>query len=422
MSLEITCDRRSLLSALSTVAKAVPANTPKPVLRNCLLTADARTGDVRLAATDMDIAIGRDVLGCKVHLAGEDGVSSGSVLLPADRLAMILKASMAPDVRIAVRRSTKPGEDGAAAIAIEAHGAKFRFALEDVALFPDLGDALPADGAASRTGLRRTVNSEALKQAIRRTAFATDPNSTRYALSGVLFEFEDAAVPNVASFQLRMVATDGRRMSVATLQADEMDGDGYGGGEKVLKGLKERNGALVVPAKSLKLLAGGLDPEETNVVVEFPDANSVRFRNGLTVLRSRLVEGRFPRWRDILPPSPKLVVAMGCRPLRETIELASVTKTQLTTGLDLEIKTGELAASSAASEIGESTASMEVDYDGDPLSVSLAPDYVLEMLKSLPDEAALRMEICDPKTPIGFRLGESGNEFLHVVMPLVREE
>src|SRR5262245_51046272 len=211
------CNREGLLAAFGMVGGVVPARSPKPILQNVKLVADSDGGSV-LMATDLEVGIRYRVAGVKVD-------QPGSVILPTQRFNSILRTSN--DEELAVETDKDK-------LVVRGLHAQFELTSEDADLFPD-----PPDFAGTAF---HVVGAADLKRLIRRTMFATDVESTRYALGGVLVELK--------SNSLTMVGTDGRRLARAIAPA-ETEG-----------GATTPPGQPVIPVKALKLIERNLDDED----------------------------------------------------------------------------------------------------------------------------------------------------------------
>ena len=180
--MKLNCHRSSLLSALQIVAGVVPSRTPKEVLKNIKLQVDGNT--TVLIGTDQEVGIRHEV-----HNVETD--STGEVLLPTTRVISILRELNDDEVTLeATERS----------LIIKGGQSEFSLSTEDPLEFP------PVAGFQDQNYF--TVPAAALKEMIRRTIFATDSESTRYALGGVLLEL----TPERAT----LAATDSRRLAVVT--------------------------------------------------------------------------------------------------------------------------------------------------------------------------------------------------------------
>ena len=174
------CNREGLLAAFGMVSGVVPARSPKPILQNVKLVADPDEGSV-LMATDLEVGIRHRVLGMKVE-------EPGAVILPTARIGSILRTST--DTELALEA------DGDHLIVRGLHS-EFRLPGEDPSLYPEVPDFAATS--------YHVVAAADLRKLIRRTMFATDVESTRYALGGVLVELDAESIT--------MVGTDGRRLA-----------------------------------------------------------------------------------------------------------------------------------------------------------------------------------------------------------------
>jgi DNA polymerase-3 subunit beta len=368
------CSRQDLLDAFGMVSSVVPARSPKPILQSVKLDADPDAGST-LLATDLEVGIRYRVVGVKVD-------QPGAVILPTQRMQSILRTT--PDAEVFVEAS-------ADALTVRSLQAEFELPSEDPDLFPDVPDF----GALSF----HVVSAANLKRLIRRTIFATDVESTRYALGGVLFEFSDG--------QLAAVGTDGRRLAHATCPA-EAEGDAT-----------PPQGSPVIPVKALKLLERNLDDQDPPVHIAFQSNTAALIRTERAVIYSRLLEGRFPRYRDVFPASATVRVPFPeVEPLLLAVEQASIVTSDESRGVDFTFGGGKLTLSSKAADVGRSRVELPISYEGEPVEITFDPRYLTEALKTLDPSSPIAAELIDHKSAAVFKT-EDG--YTYVVMPLTRE-
>ena len=178
--MKLHCHKNSLIAAFQVVNGVIPSRTPKEILRNVKI--EARDGSVTLSGTDQEVGIRYNVPGVEIEVPGE-------TLLPTARMISILRELSDSSVDLELT-------DGG--VQIRSGQSDFHLATEDPAEFPPIAE-FEAENYL-------TISGNLLREAIRRTVFATDTESTRYALGGVLLELE------ADSFTL--VATDSRRLAV----------------------------------------------------------------------------------------------------------------------------------------------------------------------------------------------------------------
>lgn len=313
-----------LKRALRAVAPAVPSRSPKPVLTNVLLSCET------MAATDLELRI----------VAPVDCYDGPPVLLPHQRLTAIVGTLSDADA-VTLR------QDGTACV-VDAGRVTYRLPIEDANEFPAASDdeakpiaRLPADQFV------------ALMQSVK---FATDNESSRYALGGVLVQWKDG--------KLAFVGTDGRRLCVAEVEVDQATDDV----------------SVIVPRKAVDVLCrlAGL-PGAEEVHLAHLGGELVATVDGTTV-RARLVEGRFPAWQDVEPDrtvKPSLVV-VGT--LLHACRQAAICTSEQSKGVTFAFTAEGLHLTSRSAEAGEASVTCDVVEAGDTCVVSLDPAFVTEWL------------------------------------------
>jgi DNA polymerase III subunit beta len=367
------CDREELLAAFGMIGGVVPARSPKPILQNVKLVADPDGGSI-LMATDLEVGIRYRVLGVKVE-------QPGAAILPTARIGSILRTST--DEELALEA------DGDHLVVRGLH-AEFKLPGEAPDLFPEVPDfAAPAYHVVAAADLRR---------AIRRTIFATDVESTRYALGGVLIEF--------SAETMTMVGTDGRRLARMVTPA-EAEG-----------GAAPPPGHPVVPVKALKLIERNLDDDDPPVHVVIQAGSAALVRTDRAVIYSRLVEGRFPRYQDVFPSSHEIRIPLEVGPLLSAVEQAAIVTSEESRGVDFTFAAGMLKMSSQAADVGSSVVELPIAYDGKAVEITFDPRYLLDALKTLESSAPIAAELIDHKNAAVFK---TDDRYTYVVMPLTRD-
>lgn len=368
--LRALCNRDGLLAAFQAIAAVAPAKSPKPILSNLLLTTD-ETGSI-LSATDLEVGVRYRVLGVKSERLGR-------VILPTAKMAAILRTSSDGDLFIEVDDDQ---------LHVRGSYSQFKLPSEDPDLFPEVPRF---------EGVGHTVAAAELKRMIRRTIFATDTESTRYALGGVLFEFGEC---------LTLVATDGRRLAQARAPMESADGSAF------------PKGQVVVPLKALKLLDRLLDDGDPAVEIAITGSSTIAFRTDQAEVWTRLVEGRFPRYQDVFPTGECVRVPLEVGSLKLAVEQATIVTSEESRGVDFTFKPGRLVLDSRAPDVGTSEIELPIDYEGAPVEITFDPRYLADALKTLDDGAALKAELIDHKNAAVFK---TEDDYTYVVMPLTRD-
>jgi DNA polymerase-3 subunit beta len=377
-------NRAALLKAIKCVAPVVPIRSPKPVLLSVKLSVE--DDQTFLEATDLEISI-------KQQVHEVDVMKTGSCLLPFGRFSAILSESS--DVVINVE-TTDEGH-----IVVTGERSRFKMPSEDVKEYPTT-----ISDVAKPTC---TIASSVLKRMLSRTVFAADVASTRYALNGVLFE--------VAGKQLKLVASDGRRLVVSTGQAKK-HADPLG------------EGAHVVPIKACEVIGRALPDDETEIQIVL-DAAKATFVSPDSTILARLLEGRFPRYNEVMPnkDSANLTIELPIQMLMQSTRQAALVTNEESRGVDWSIGHGRLTMRAKAAEVGTSECEMPVSYtgkladqldgsDNKTVEITFDPRYLVDALKTLPVESSVTCRLIDHAAAAIFE----AENWVYCVMPLTRDK
>lgn len=364
--MKLKADRRTLSDALQLAATVVPARTAIPTLTNVLLrgTKDA----LEVGATDLEVGLWLKVTDVEVS-------KEGKLALPAQRLAGIVRESGDEKVTIVA--------DGNLAH-IELADGKFKLVGLDPADFPGLPEF----------DEKRAIDIEAaeLSDMIRKTEFAVSHESVMYAMTGILFELKGK--------ELRLVATDGKRLALARRKAAGERGKG-------------KDISAIVPPKAMKLLQRLLT-EGDEVVRLNVEENQIRFKTARGVLSSRLLEGRFPDYEEVLPKDGARKATVEANALAAGLRRASLMAPEGARAVRLTFGPGKLDLFTRSADVGEANVALAAEYAGDSFSIVFNPDFVLDFLKSL-DTGAVEVLMNEPSSACLFR---SGKDYSYVLMPL----
>lgn len=366
--MKLLAERDTLLSAFQLVNSAVAARDIKPILRNVKAIAD--DDHCTLLATDLEVGIRPTLLATPAEEPGE-------ALLPAQRMLAILRE--VPDQQLTL-------ETDADTSRIRGQTNEFEMPGDDPAHFPDV----PAfNGTAFHE-----LSAGTLREMIRRTSFAAAMDSPRYAMNGTLWELEGHSV--------RLVATDGRRLAVT-------EAAGTPHGDHTTKGSPH-----IVPTKTMQLLERHLyDPEEPIKVGFQP--NEVHFQTRQATITSRLVEGRYPAWREVIPKQTTAKVPLTAGPLLTALRQAAIMADDDSRKIALDFAPRKLRLQARGAETGRSQVELAIDYDGKPLAIAFDAKLVIDMLRVLPPDTTLTLAMTDDKKPAVFKIGD---HYSYVVMPL----
>lgn len=371
--MKITCQRESLTAAFALAASIAPTRSPKEILQNVKVTADA--GKITLTATDMEVGI---------RLELEDGMTvetEGTALLPVARTMAILRES---------NDETLTFETDDSGVRVQGSRSKFKLPGSNPDEFPSV--------AGFEEEKYHVIPTRLFREMVKRTVFATDAESSRYALGGVLLEMEDASVT--------AVGTDGRRLA-------RMAGSGEAHG-----GHQTTGASTIVPTRAIQLMERALNDHDETVDVA-ARSNDLLLRTPRAVIYSRLVEGRYPNWRQVFPSRENGVqLEMTVGPLFAALRQAAIVTDQQSRGIDFTFADGTLKLEASTADIGESQIELPIAYDGESITLTMDHRYVSDFCKVLDNEASFTMDIESAAAPAVLTT-EDG--YGYVIMPMARD-
>lgn len=369
--MRLACPLGSLTDAVQAVSGVVPTRTPKDILKNVKLQVEGEVAT--LLGTDSET-------GLRYVVRDVETDGSGEALLPAARVLQILRELTDPTVKLEITGD---------AVWIRGGYSEFRLGAEDPADFPPV--------AAFDDDNYFAIPAGSLRQMIRRTVFATDAESTRYALSGVLAEF----TPERAT----LAATDTRRLAVVTAPCRAE-------GKPQLP-----SGQTVVPTKAMNLLERVLADVEGDVRLAV-HANDIVAQAGEVTISSQLVQGRFPEYRKVIPQQFQALVELVVGPFYSAIRQAQIVTDDDSRGVDFTFERGLLRLSSQAAKIGQSKIDLPISYEGPALTVTFDPRYIADFLRVLDANTAVRFQLNNHESAA---MLSTDDQYNYVIMPLFRD-
>ena len=368
--MRISAARDELFAKLATVGRVASTRSAIQALSGVQLAATATGAELR--ATDMEVAV-RVPLEAAVE-------REGTCVLPARLLVDVVRALPSGEVTLELRSAEQDVE-------LRAGTATFDIRTLRAEDFPPL----PEPGGDAEV----TVPARAFVETVARVARSASRDETRPVLTGILV--------SAAGDELRMVATDSYRLSVKETKLEE-----------ALAGSFEAN----VPARALQELsriaqaADGAEDPELRVGVR---SNQVVFEVGGVVLSSRLIEGQFPNYRQLLPESYEHELTIAGAELTEVVRRISLLA-QKTAPLRLSFAPGELTVSAQTPDVGEARESMPIAFEGEPLEIGFNPEFLRDGLESV-ESGDVALKLISPLRP-GLIQSADGSGFLYLIMPI----
>ncbi|MEZ5120090.1 MAG: DNA polymerase III subunit beta [Solirubrobacterales bacterium] len=366
--MKITCTSAELLAQLQTVSRVASTRSAVQALSGVQIA--VQEDGVELRATDME-------MGLRVPLPATV-VRPGSAVVPARLTLDVVRALPAADVTLELRPTDQDVE-------IKSGSATFHIRTLRSEDFPPLPD--PGGDAVVE------VPAVAFVETIALVARSASRDETRPILTGILV--------SAAGRELRMVATDSYRLSVKETPL-----------ESELSGAFEAN----VPARALqelvRLVQGSGEDATLSVGVR---ANQVVFEVDGAILSSRLIDGQFPNYRQLLPDSYEHELRLEGRELTDVVRRISLLA-QKNAPLRLAFREGELTVSAQTPDVGEASESLPVAFAGEPFEIGFNPEFLRDGLESV-ESGDLVLKLISPLRPGLIEAGD-GSGFLYLIMPI----
>jgi len=364
--MKFSIQREKLLQPITQVVGVVERRQTLPVLANFLIS--TRNGKLSITGTDMEVEL--------ITVVDAQVESEGETTVPARKLVDIVR--MLPDgVNItAVSEGDK--------MTVSSGKGRYTLATLPATEFP------ATDQVETLEVLN--IQEDKLKNVLDKTAFAMANQDVRYYLNGLLFDFHDN--------DLSTVATDGHRLAICDLNAD-------------LSVVEERQ--LIVPRKGVLELSRMLSDSKDSVELAL-GKNHIRLVKDSTVFTSKLIDGRFPEYRAVIPKGTDRHIRIDRDAFIRALQRASILSNEKYKGVRLEASDGFVKIIAHNPQHEEAIEELEAGLNFDQLAIGFNVTYLLDALTAIDAETVL-MELKDANSSCLIS-AESGGSDRHVVMPL----
>lgn len=333
--MRFTISREKLQEGLAAVGASVPTKTTLPVLANILVETTEK--GIRLSGTDLDIAVSTEV--------AADVESSGAITIPAKKLTEIARELPPSPVKMAAI-----GEQRITLDCGRSHFKILGLSRDEFPSFPVI-----------RFNESWRIRSGDLQRLISHTSFAVSTEESRPILNGVLWELKPES--------MRMVATNGHRLAKM---------------EVSIRSSGAPAADLIVPPKALEQIRR-LFPADEELEIAKGD-NHLGFRSPFTAVYTRLIEGPYPNYDQVIPKDNDRVAVADKVALISALKRMSVIASDQTHRIRLSFNSGLLRFSVQTPDLGEATDELAIRYLGDQLDIGFNANYLLEILRYIPTE------------------------------------
>lgn len=366
MKLEI--DKKDLLGLIGKTQNIVEKRNTMPILINVLLEADQNT--LKVFATDLEVSL-TDQVKVQVHQTGKVAVSAKSLFDIAKEL------SEGPITLIKKENNwleIKQGKYTSKIVGISS---------EEYPIFPTYN----SQGFIS-------IDAQVLKEMIDKTIYSVSNDETRYHLNGVFFELSPQG-------GIKMVATDGHRMSLVNKPLSEIKVAATQG--------------VIIPRKGLHEIKKILEGIEGNVDIAIEGSQFV-LKHSSTILMIRLIEGKYPNYQQFIPPNLPQKVMIERESFLTSLKRVSLLANAKSKAVLLNLSNGKMEISSNNPELGDAKEEIEVEYKGADLKIGFNAKYMTDILTSM-EQDKIDFELNDHISP-GLIRPHNDMSYTCVVMPM----
>lgn len=361
--MKLQVSKEHLVKGLQTVCPLIPSRATLPILSHVLLEAQKDT--LVLAGTDLEIGITTTI---PAHVQEE-----GAAAIPAKRLNDLIKELPNTTLNLTTRKNYQ--------LTVECEKGVFKISGLPKEEFPRLPHNLEHDGV--------VIDQSLFQAMLDLTSFSVSKDETRYALTGILFCLQKGLV--------RLVATDGRRLAFV---------------EKEAMSSPQKDASIIIPFKAIEELRRLLGQAPTlKITIK---ENQISFDLGGTQLVSHLIDGKFPNYEQVIPPESPQKLKIS----RETFLLATkrvhLWTTQESPSIRLDVQPNQLILSKQTPDLGEAREEIEAHYSGPEFSIGFNPNYLIDVLKALPD-GDVELELPGPDRPGVIRTRDN---YIYIVLPM----
>jgi DNA polymerase-3 subunit beta len=369
--MEVTIDRNELLKAVSRVQSIIEKRSNMPILSTILLTAE--DGHIYLSATDLEISI-QQKLSAKV-------VDSGSITLPGRKLFEMAKESKGSVIHIKEKENNR--------IFVTDEKARYNLpslSADEFPLFVEPEDVVSVE-----------VDTHVLREMINKTIFSVTMDEAGFKLSGVYTE----KVALKGKTYLRMVSTDGHRLSMIDKEI------------KNIEGIEIESG-IMVPKKGMAELLK-LTSEGETIILGFKKNNCVAKKENCVIV-IRLLESRFPDYNAVIPQKSTCKVQIERDSIFECMKRMMILTDENYRGVKITLDHNTMELASNHPDLGDAQDNLEVQYEGERLEMGFNAKYFIDVLQAMESEV-VELAFIDDSSPCVLT-GSADKGFLGLIMPM----
>lgn len=367
--MKINITKENFLEGIQIIQSGLSGRTTLPILYNFLM--EAQDGNIKLTRTDMEMAT--------IHNIKAEVLENGSITVPLKEFSDILK-NLPSDKEISLET------DENNKLHIKSGKSKFWVIGTPKSEYPIVPEIERNENF--------SVKAKDIKEMIENTIFSSSTQETRYVLNGILW------VNSPEKFEL--VATDGRRLALASAPALQ----------------NSKDFKIIVPSKILNELLKLLTinkPSDEDFIDVTVSSNQISFSIKDTTFISRLIEGNFPNYEQVIPTKKNFVLKVNAKDLLSSTKRAALCAGDLGGTVKYALSSNLLSISASSSKMDFSD-EMKVDYDLEEFSTSFNPQYLIDVLKIAGGENVV-FSFVNSSQPVLMEI-EGKERYKYVIMPV----
>lgn len=366
--MKLKIQKEAIQHALQSIQGIVDKKTTMPILSHFLLKVDKTA---TIMATDLDIALKGPL---RAEVTGQ-----GGLCIPARKLFEIAR-EVEGDILLEAQDNNW--------IKVTSGKSTFKLMGLPEADFPALPEISKSE--------ELTVKAETIKDMIEKTIYATGESDTRYTLNGLLFHF----IPKKKNIELKVIGTDGHRLSVISVELD---------------GTISEEKKLILPKKAAMELRKLIEGSSGNVTI-YLNKNHIFFSIDDVVLTSRLIEGTYPNYEQVIPKNNDKKVIIEKTAFLKALRRTSIMSRERTNAVRLDLENGKITLISMNPDVGEAREEIAAQYKGEEMSIGYNARYLMDILQAIGGEE-VSMELQEPLSPT-MLLSPDIQGYICVVMPM----
>lgn len=368
--MKISCTQGRLNKGLTTVSRIVGSRTTLPVLSNIYI--EGKGGELKLSATDLEIGITTSI-GAKVD-------EEGSLTVPAKLISEFVANNNDESIELSSTEQT---------LHLKSNRYEANIKGIDPSEFPQVPDI-------SKDSLIELDSADFINS-ISEVIIAAATDETRPVLAGLYFKF-DAGI-------LYLVSTDSYRLAEKKITIDN----------------KEITKEFIVPARTMQeVLRIASSEEKLEKIAISATENQVSFNIGATLVVSRLIEGSFPNYKQIIPTSSNSKAIVDLKEFSSAVKMAALFARQGANNIKIKFIDSKLVITSVADQVGDNISTVGAEIDGEEIEIAFNARYITDILQVISDKKVI-FEVSDKSSP-GVIKTDKSKDYLYIIMPLRVEE